>query len=205
MLYHKTSQKRKITGSAVNVGVMAFLFAVVSTMFMTSVSAFVAESELGNSSRAGMAITVMTIGSFIIGFLFSRIFTWLKNLTPAVSYIFMLIGVLFPVLITAYQAVLAGAAVFGMGYGIYFPYINAECIRVSPAENCDANLSMVNGCYYIGMFASSFLMGAVNKLFHNSSARFNYKFMACAFVVFVVYYLILAVVKEKRKRNGYEC
>lgn len=205
VLYHKTSQKRKITGSAVNVGVMAFLFAVVSTMFMTSVSAFVAESELGNSSRAGMAITVMTIGSFIIGFLFSRIFTWLKNLTPAVSYIFMLIGVLFPVLITAYQAVLAGAAVFGMGYGIYFPYINAECIRVSPAENCDANLSMVNGCYYIGMFASSFLMGAVNKLFHNSSARFNYKFMACAFVVFVVYYLILAVVKEKRKRNGYEC
>lgn len=204
-LYHEIRQERSITRPAVRVGVMAFLFAVVSTMFMTSVSAFVVESGLGDSSQAGMTITVMTVGSFVIGFVFFRIFARLKNLTPAVSYVLMLAGVLLPVLITAYWSVLAGAAVFGMGYGIYFPYINAECIRVSPAENCDANLSLVNGCYYIGMFASSFLMGAVNTLFHDSTARFDYIFMSCAFCAFVIYYLILAAAEKRKKRNGYEC
>ena len=190
--YYDVKQSGRITSSAISVAVLAFLFAVISTMFMTSVANFVVESGLGDSSEAGIAVTAMTVGAFFIGFAFARLFSKLKSLTPIVSFICMAIGVALPLLVTTYPVVVAGTAIFGVGYGIYFPFINAEAIRISPSENCDANLSLINGCYYIGMFASSFLMAAVNRISGDSSAHFNYRFMVCAFAVFIVYYAVRA-------------
>ena len=110
----------------------------------------------------------------------------------------MAIGIIIPVLMPTYLITCVGAFIFGMGYGTYFPYINAEAIRISPPESADANISLVNGAYYIGMFASSFLMMALASIFHTSSAVFNYKFMGVVFTLFVVYYLFAAV-REKKK------
>lgn len=196
--YHDIHQSGKITSSAVSVAALAFLFAVVSTMFMTSVANFVVESDLGDSSRAGIAVTAMTVGAFFIGFAFAWIFSRLQTLTPIISFVCMAVGVALPLMVTSFPVVVVGTAVFGVGYGIYFPFINAEAIRISPSENCDANLSLINGCYYIGMFASSFLMAAVNTIAHDSSAHFNYRFMVCAFAVFIVYYCIRAVMSKRK-------
>ena len=193
-------QSGKITSSAISITVMAFLFAVVSTMFMTSVANFIVESEMGDSSQAGIATTVMTIGSFIIGFAFAKIFERFGLWTPAFAFVCMAIGVALPLLITTYPVALAGTFIFGIGYGTYFPYINAETIRVSPPESSDANISLVNGGYYCGMFASSFLMAAINSIFNDSSAYFNYQFMVVAFIIFVIYYVIRSLVG--RKKNG---
>ena len=190
--------KGKVTSSAYSVAILAFLFAVVSTIFMTNVAAFIIEAGLGNSSQAGITVSVMTIGAFLIGLAFARIFESLKALTPVISYICMAIGVIIPVLMPTYLITCVGAFIFGMGYGTYFPYINAEAIRISSPENADANISLVNGAYYIGMFASSFLMAALASIFHTSSAIFNYKFMGIVFTLFVIYYLFAAV-KEKKK------
>lgn len=190
--------KRKVTSSAYSVAILAFLFAIISTIFMTNVAAFIIEAGLGNSSQAGITVSVMTIGAFLIGLAFARIFESLKSLTPVISYIYMAIGIIIPVLMPTYLITCVGAFIFGMGYGTYFPYINAEAIRISPPESADANISLVNGAYYIGMFASSFLMMALASIFHTSSAVFNYKFMGVVFTLFVVYYLFAAV-REKKK------
>lgn len=192
----------KTTSSAYSVAVLAFLFAVVSTIFMTSVAAFIIEAGLGNSSQAGITVSIMTIGAFLIGLAFAKIFETLKSLTPAISYVFMAIGVILPVLIPTYFITCAGAFVFGMGYGTYFPYINAEAIRISPPESADANISLINGAYYIGMFASSFLMAAIASIFNNSSAMFNYRFMGVTFIIFVIYYLVQALRERKAVASG---
>ena len=186
------------TADAFSVSVMAFLFAVVSTMFMTSVAAFTVENGLGSSGEAGTTVSVMTIGSLLIGFAFSTIFRKLKSLTPVISFIFMALGVIIPVMFPSFICACASAFIFGMGYGIYFPYINAEAIRISPVENIDANLSLVNGGYYIGMFASSFLMALINRIFNDSSATFNYKFMGVVFILFVIYYIIRGCVEHRK-------
>lgn len=193
----ESTPKGKVTSSAYSVAILAFLFAVVSTIFMTSVAAFIIEAGLGDSSQAGITVSCMTIGAFLIGLAFAKIFETLKTLTPAISYIFMAIGVILPVLIPTYVITCIGAFIFGMGYGTYFPYINAEAIRISPPESADANISLINGAYYIGMFASSFLMAAIASLFHNSTAIFNYKFMGVVFIIFVIYYLIQAMREAK--------
>lgn len=188
----------KVTPSAYSVAILAFLFAVISTIFMTSVAAFIIEAGLGDSSEAGVTVSVMTVGSFLIGLAFARIFESLKSMTPVVSYIAMAVGVILPVLTPSYSIACVGAFVFGMGYGTYFPYINAEAIRISPPESTDANMSLINGAYYIGMFASSFLMAGIGSLFHNQTAMFYYKFMAVVFILFVIYYLIRAA-RERKK------
>lgn len=201
---HKSSDdesampKGSVTSSAYSIAILAFLFAVVSTIFMTSVAAFIIEAGLGDSAQAGITVSVMTIGAFLIGLAFAKIFESLKSMTPVISYICMAIGVIIPVLMPNYFVTCAGAFIFGMGYGTYFPYINAETIRISPPESADANISLVNGAYYIGMFASSFLMAAIASIFHTSSAIFNYKFMGVVFILFVIYYLIVAI-REKKK------
>ncbi len=188
----------KVTASAYSVAILAFLFAVISTIFMTSVAAFIIDAGLGDSSQAGVTVSAMTVGSFLIGLAFAKLFESLKTLTPVVSYVAMAIGVILPVLMPSYFIACAGAFIFGMGYGTYFPYINAEAIRISPPESTDANMSLINGAYYIGMFASSFLMAGIGSLFHNQTAMFYYKFMAVVFTLFVIYYLIQAA-KERKK------
>lgn len=181
-----------IDRGAYSVSVMAFLFAVISTIFMSNVAAFTIENGLGSSGEAGITISVMTIGTFVIGFAFARLFTTLKSFTPIVSFALMAIGVIAPTVFTTFSVVCISAFVFGMGYGLYFPYINAEAIRISSPENTDANVSLVNGGYYTGMFASSFLIELVGNIAHDSSATFMYKFMGVVFIIFILYYLMRA-------------
>lgn len=191
----------KVTSSAYSVAIMAFLFAVVSTMFMTSVANFIIEAGLGDSAQAGITISVMSVGSFLIGFAFAKIFDKCKALTPALAYAFMAVGVFLPILAASYMATCVGAFAFGIGYGTYFPYINAEAIRISPPESADANISLINGFYYIGMFVSSFLMAAIAAVFHNSSARFNYQFMGVVFVIFILYYVVAAGFQKQHAKQ----
>lgn len=185
--------KGKITGSAISVAILAFLFAVVTTIFMSCMPNFVVEAGIGDTSNAGIIMSVMTIGSFIIGFAFSKLFSTLKLLTPAVSYILMALAVVLPLAVPSFATAAASAFIFGCGYGTYFPYINAETARISAPENLDSNMSLVNGLYYLGMFASSYLMIAIGKISGDDSSAFYFKFMVVAFIIFVIYYLIVAI------------
>lgn len=188
----KTTSHAKISNNAYSVAIMAFLFAVISTIFMTSVAAFTIENGLGSSSEAGITISVMMLGSLFIGFAFAHLFAKFQSFTPIISFIFMAAGVILPTIFTMFSVVCISAFMFGIGYGIYFPYINAEAIRISSPENTDANMSLINGGYYTGMFASSFLMEFIGNIFNNSSATFMYEFMGVAFIIFIIYYLIKA-------------
>lgn len=187
----------KITGAAVSSGILAFLFAVVTTIFMSCMPNLVVEEGIGNTSNAGIVMSTMTIASFLIGFAFSKIFTSAKFFTPVIAYVFMAVAVVIPLVLPTFITACASAAIFGCGYGTYFPYINAEAARISEPENLDANMSLINGLYYLGMFASSYLMIAIGNIFGDESSIFYFKFMAAAFIIFTIYYAVSAL----RKRN----
>ena len=143
--------------------------------------------------------TFDTIGSMLIGFAFARVFGALKRFTPGVLYIVMAIGTGILLLSSSLTMACVAAFIFGMGYNSYFSYFLAKVSIISDENSLDANMSLCNGIYYLGMFVASFAVQAVGSISGNDSMVFAFKVMLVCLVILAVFHLIAAAVGRGRK------
>lgn len=154
------------------------------------------ELGIGNSAAAGTVTTFDTIGSMLIGFVFAQIFGKLKGYTPSVLYFLMAIGACILLQSSTLAIACAASFLFGMGYNSYFSYFLAKVSIISDDASLDANMSLCNGIYYLGMFAASFAVQAVAVVFNNDSTVFAFRFMMICLIVLGVFHLIMALTKK---------
>ena len=189
----------RISGAGVVHAVDTFIYGTVTTFFFVCISGVVSELGIGNSAAAGTVTTFDTIGSMLIGFAFARVFGALKRFTPGVLYIVMAIGTGILLLSSSLTMACVAAFIFGMGYNSYFSYFLAKVSIISDENSLDANMSLCNGIYYLGMFVASFAVQAVGSISGNDSMVFAFKVMLVCLVILAVFHLIAAAVGRGRK------
>lgn len=195
----RASSRSKISRAGVVHAVDTFLYGTVTTFFFVCISGVISELGIGNSAAAGTVTTFDTIGSMLVGFAFARIFGILKNYTPGVLYIVMAAGAGFMLCSSSLAMACAAAFLFGMGYNSYFSYFLAKVSIVSDEGSLDANMSLCNGIYYLGMFVASFAVQAVGSITGNTSTVFAFKVMLVCLIILAVYHLITAAAGKRRK------
>lgn len=185
-----------ISRSGVIHAVDTFIYGTVTTFFFVCISGVVMELGIGNSAAAGTITTFDTIGSMLIGFAFAQIFGKLKGYTPAALYFLMAIGAFLMLQSSTLVFACAASFIFGMGYNSYFSYFLAKVSIISDDASLDANMSLCNGIYYLGMFVASFAVQAVGNIFNNTSTVFAFRFMLICLIILGVFHLIMAVTKK---------
>lgn len=178
-----------------------FIYGTITTFFFICISGVVAELGIGNAAQAGTVTTFNTIGSFLIGFAFAKIFGKLKRFTAPVLYIVMSLGVFLVLSSTTLPFACAAAFVFGMGYNAYFSYFLAKVSMISDETSLDANMSLCNGIYYLGMFIASFAVSGVATMFQNESTVFSFKFLLWSLIALAVIHVICAIVGNTREKK----
>lgn len=173
-----------------------FIYGTITTFFFVCISGVVTELGIGNSAATGTVTTFDTIGSMLIGFAFAKIFGKLKGYTPALLYFLMAIGTFLMLNSTTLIFACVSAFIFGTGYNSYFSYFLAKVSIISDETSLDANMSLCNGIYYLGMFVASFAVQAVTSIFHNPSTVFAFRFMMICLVILGVFHLILSIAKK---------
>lgn len=173
-----------------------FIYGTITTFFFVCISGVVTELGIGNSAATGTVTTFDTIGSMLIGFAFAKIFGKLKGYTPALLYFLMAIGAFLMLNSTTLVFACVAAFIFGTGYNSYFSYFLAKVSIISDETSLDANMSLCNGIYYLGMFVASFAVQAVASIFHNPSTVFAFRFMLICLVILGVFHLIMAISKK---------
>lgn len=174
----------------------AFIYATITTFFFACISGVVTELGIGNSAAAGTVTTFDTIGSMLIGFFFAKIFGKLKGFTPGVLYILMALGVFLTLKSGSLVMACIAAFIYGMGYNSYFSYFLAKVSIISDEKSLDANMSLCNGIYYLGMFVASFVVQAVASISGNSSTVFSFKFLLVCLIILAVFHLICGALKK---------
>jgi MFS family permease len=190
-----------IPGAAVFLGVSAFLFSVIASMFFLSMSSLVFELEAGASAQAGVCFSIITASSFVAGLVFAKLFEWSQGFLPCIAYAFMAVGAILPAVLPSLASIFAGAAVFGFGYGIFYPYLYGRAAQISTEGTLERVMSLLNCFYFVGMFASSFAIGLIGAAAGTASAVFYYQFMSVAFVVFLLVYLFTGVYGRKKGKG----
>lgn len=185
-----------ISSAGIMHAVDTFIYGTITTFFFVCISGVVTELGIGNSAAAGTVTTFDTIGSMLIGFTFARIFGKLKGYTPAVLYFLMAIGSFLMLNSTTLVFACVAAFIFGTGYNSYFSYFLAKVSIISDDSSLDANMSLCNGIYYLGMFVASFAVQAVGSIFHNSSIVFAFRFMLICLIILGIFHLIIAISKK---------
>lgn len=185
-----------ISRSGVIHAVDTFIYGTITTFFFVCISGVVMELGIGNSAAAGTITTFDTIGSMLIGFAFAQIFGKLKGYTPAVLYFLMAIGAFLLLQSSTLVFACVAAFIFGMGYNSYFSYFLAKVSIISDDASLDANMSLCNGIYYLGMFVASFAVQAIGNIFNNTSTVFAFRFMFICLIILGVFHLIMAVTKK---------
>lgn len=185
-----------ISKSGVIHAVDVFIYGTITTFFFACISGVVTELGIGNSAAAGTVTTFDTIGSMLIGFAFAQIFGKLKGFTPGVLYVLMALGVFLTLKSTSLVMACVAAFIYGMGYNSYFSYFLAKVSVISDERSVDANMSLCNGIYYLGMFVASFAVKAVAAVSGNESTVFAFKFLLVCLVILAVFHLISGIIKK---------
>lgn len=185
-----------ISKSGVIHAIDVFIYGTITTFFFACISGVVTELGIGNSAAAGTVTTFDTIGSMLIGFAFAKIFGKLKGYTPGVLYVLMAVGVFLTLRSTGLVMACAAAFIYGMGYNSYFSYFLAKVSIISDERSMDANMSLCNGIYYLGMFVASFAVQGVATVSGNDSTVFAFKFLLVCLVILAIFHLITAILKK---------
>lgn len=193
----KDIQKKPANKNAVLLGVEAIGFSCITTLIFSWCSVLVGELNIGGSVEAGYMSSMLTGGSFVGGLVFVWLFNKFRLQTSTWSFALMAIGTFICLGASGLLIVLTGAFVFGVGYGVYFPFIYGRAADYSVPENLDSNMAVVNGLYYLGIFGSSWFTKLVSALSHNDTGVFNFKVLGCGCVIFLVYYALKGVYEKK--------
>lgn len=173
-----------------------FIYGTITTFFFACISGVVTELGIGNSAAAGTVTTFDTIGSMLIGFAFAQIFGKLKGFTPGVLYVLMALGVFLTLKSGSLVMACVAAFIYGMGYNSYFSYFLAKVSFISDERSLDANMSLCNGIYYLGMFVASFAVKAVAAVSGDDSTVFAFKFLFVCLVILAIFHIVCGIIKK---------
>ena len=148
-----TKVKAKLTGEAWSIAVMAVLWGLFFTPFVTNAAIIIVGDHLGTSGQVGLAFSFLTISGFLAASVFGKLTQWFKGKTFLVSaFFFTAVGLTMLYYAQSFVMACASAFVTGIGMGLVNPALVAKVTDLSSHEAAPLAIASVVGGIYLGQF-----------------------------------------------------
>jgi MFS family permease len=156
-------------------------------------SLYLEETGIGDASTAGICTSLVTCGSMIIGFVFSRIYVRTKRATPAIA--FMISAVVFLTLsVTKSVAVLMVMCVLtGVSYMLSVAYYQTHVSYVVPPSVVSMAMGILTATLSVGGFLSPYFMYLYQYLFKVTTYAETYWYIGLTLLAAAVISTVLTV------------
>ena len=145
--------------------ISVFIFCMAYCPFASFLSVYVAENSLGGSDFSGLVVTLTTVGSLIISFIFGALFSKMNRGLNVLCYILPIFVYLLMYLFPSVPMTIVGSLVYGFSYGGMFSFIYAYPAYVVPAEKQGTAMGLMTMNYsvaiFLGVYVASGLMTAL--------------------------------------------
>ncbi len=189
--------------------IVVLVFALLTNCIFIFEATFMMETGIGmtpegvdaSAALAGSTQAVLTAGSAVGGILmaifskkfrsFLEFFCWAMVAIGSTLLFFAINGGNVPL---SYIA----CAIFGLGYGTFFPWFYAKTTMICNPGAETKSMSLINCAYFIGMFVAVYFYLALQTLANNSTSAFCFNFMMIACVIVAVIFLITGIIGRKK-------
>lgn len=185
---------------------IAYLFALFNLIFtigsgcvFINLSLAVIESGAGNVQDGANLIVVFSVTGLIIGFLFGKIVQILKNYMGCFALILVAVPWLTIGLTTNLTIIYIMAAIGGIGFGCYMPYIVSAVNRTTTPQTSAKATSVVFTGSAVGPIVSPYIFGAIGRLAGNTASQFAFIVSAIMLGVLLIANLIFEVKTIRQK------
>jgi MFS family permease len=168
----QTKQKVKTPKVIFGVSLGQVFFSALIFGYVTNISVVIQSENLGTATQAGMAISVFTFGTLLIGFLFGRV----KHLMPQ-SYlpfaVFLTgVGMMICYYSHSLSMIFVGSIIGGIGMGIGIPGVFARIAEATPKNSSTSYVGLAVAAQGIGGIMGPFIFGMILDVLSKDIGRF---------------------------------
>ena len=173
--------------------------------YVTNISIIIQTEKLGSATEAGLAISLFTLGTLLIGFFFGRLRHLWPHFNIPFGVLLTALGILWCFFARDLTFIFLASLVGGMGLGIVIPGVMA---RISELSNLAKGISFVGfaaAAQGLGAIISPFMYQLVLSLFGQEGGRFTLLLASIGLVLLAIAWLvIISLAKNKPFLTEYE-
>lgn len=176
-----------------------YFFITFSVLVITFYTSFLVESYKFSESFSGLVISLFFLAIMAPGFMLNTLIKYLGRSLNVVSLAMISIGLLITGCLHNQPAMIAGAMLAGLGYGIMQPLIYDKTAIISPPQTATLSLSFVMSVNYLAVLVCPFIVDLFGRMLHMShDNRFPFVLNA----VLTAFFAVWAYVQARRLRHG---
>ncbi|WP_342430702.1 MFS transporter [Neobacillus sp. FSL H8-0543] len=154
--------------------------------YVTNISVVIQGDNLGNATEAGMAISVFTFGTLLVGFLFGKIKHRLPRMYLPVGIGFTGLGMVICYFSPSLTMILVGSLIGGAGMGIGIPGVFTRVTELAPAAIASAGVGLVVAAQGVGGIAGPFGFQVIQNIFNQDIGRFPLAISAVGLIILAI-------------------
>ena len=191
--------KAAIPGRVYPVAGLMFIFCMIFFILTPTMALFLRDNSLGDARMAGLAISFSTIGGFFSGFSLPKTRKLTGKLFFPIMLAIMSMGFWFLYLSSVLGIVFLGSAIIGFANRSIFPVFFLHATRDISREQSVQVTAILSSMIYVGQFTAPIFQKMVGFVFHDSSSRFLYLFVALLTTVTAVALVTHYIFKRQRE------
>lgn len=178
--------------------ISVFIFFIAYCPFFSYISLYISENNLGGTDFTGLASTLTTLGSFVIGLVFGFLFAKMHRTLNLLFYILPIVVYAMLYFAPSQATTIAGSLIYGICYGGVFTFIYAYPGYCVPMEKQGMAMGLMTMNYsvgiFLGVYVGEWMMGA-----NGGSITATYPMTMVILAVAVVLELICCLKDSKDK------
>lgn len=198
----KDKNQAKLPGRIIPIILVYFIFNILWFAMITNTSIMIENSHYGDPSKTGIALTLYTFGSLVIGMLFGSIIKALKAYTLPFGYFVSAVGYFICFFSMNLAMVYAGTFIAGLGIGITISATYSKVSIAVPQAAVAMCLSLTVSAMALGQFVQPFVYDIVFKLLGMTHGRAAFVIsascMLCMCFIMLIYNVVsLGQIKKR--------
>ncbi len=165
--------------------------------YVTNISIIIQKEHLGNATEAGLAISLFTLGTLIVGFFFGRLRQLWPNFNIPFGILMTSVGILWCYFAANLTFIFVASLIGGIGLGIVIPGVLA---RVSELSNLAKGISFVGfvaAAQGLGGIISPFIYQLILNLLGQVGGRFTLLLASIGLLLLAIIWLMIAFSSKK--------
>lgn len=157
---------------------------------------FIMEENIGNSADAGLAFSLMTLGSMFVSLFFGGIYKACKKYTPALGLVLM--GLCYLLLSGAHSVavIVVGMCCFGFCMGLVLPYLFSTMAIVAPKAKATFAIALLGMAQQLGQFFTAFYIQLI-EYFTKGAARATFAVAGTVLIICAILVMIFTLATRK--------
>ena len=189
--------RKKLSAAVYFWGGATFVLMLAFYAIPINLAIFLDQNRFGDSSSAGLAISLVTASGFVGGLTFAKIQSLVKSFLNPLLLGLIAVGYFILYLASGLPQVLFGSAIVGLGLGWALPALYIGATTAAGDGLGVQAMAVVSSLAFFGQFMSPIVLSGVGEIFGDTSIRFAFAAIALCFSVF----LLLALLSKSWTRR----